>query len=299
VVRLWVAHGVRIFRVDNPHTKPLRFWEWLIASVHRTDPDVIFLSEAFTRPPMLHALAKVGFQQSYTYFTWRNSKEELRSYLTELATPPGVYYLRPNLFANTHDILPGYLVEGGVPAFKIRAVVAALASPTWGVYSGYELAENVPLRPGSEEYLDSEKYQYRPRDWAQAERSGTSLSGYLRSLNLFRREHPATHWLRNLRFHHTDTEHVLCFSKSDGTGPDADRVLVVVNLDPHHVREDTVRLDLSQLGLDRSARMLVRDVFTGARFEWAADNYVRLDPTVEPAHVFSVDVVQGGPATRV
>jgi starch synthase (maltosyl-transferring) len=287
IVRLWIGHGVRIFRVDNPHTKPLQFWEWLIGQVHATDPDVIFLSEAFTRPPMLHSLARVGFQQSYTYFTWRNSGSELQDYLTELASPPAAEYLRPNLFANTHDILTAYLQAGGRAAFKIRAVVAALASPTWGVYSGYELCENEPLRPGSEEYLHSEKYEYRPRDWARAEREGRSLAPYLRLLNEFRRAHPATHWLRNLRFHDTDSGDVLCFSKMLGDGAGADRVIVVVNLDPHQVREAAVHLRMDQLGLRQWDRIRVHDAVTGSDWDWGEHNYVRLDPSAEPAHVLS------------
>ncbi|WP_410677063.1 alpha-1,4-glucan--maltose-1-phosphate maltosyltransferase [Amycolatopsis sp. cmx-4-68] len=284
IVNLWISHGVTLFRVDNPHTKPLWFWEWLIATVRRDRPDIVFLSEAFTRPPMLHALAKVGFQQSYTYFTWRNTKAELVDYLTELSSSPGADYLRPNLFVNTHDILPAYLVDGGPPAFKVRAVLAALGSPTWGVYSGYELTENVPLRAGSEDYAHSEKYEYRPRDWATAERTGTSIAGYLRTLNQFRRDHPATHQLRNLRFHDTDSEHVLAFSRT----LDGDRILAVVNLDPHQTRADIVRLDLPSMGLDPWARFTVTDVFTGDQYSWRADNYVQLDPA-QPAHVFSID----------
>ena len=171
IVRLWMGHGVRIFRVDNPHTKPVRFWERLLADIRQTDPDVLFLAEAFTRPAMMATLAKVGFHQSYTYFTWRTTKDELTEYLTELSGPAAAY-MRPNFFANTPDILHEYLQHGGPAAFKIRAVLAAMLSPTWGIYSGYELCENTPLRPGSEEYLDSEKYQYRPRDWDTAAREG-------------------------------------------------------------------------------------------------------------------------------
>jgi starch synthase (maltosyl-transferring) len=287
IVRFWMSHGVRIFRVDNPHTKPLRFWEWLIRNVHATDPDVIFLSEAFTRPTMMHSLARVGFQQSYTYFTWRNSKSELTDYLTELASAPGADYLRPNLFVNTHDILHAYLQTGGRAAFKIRAVIAALASPTWGMYAGYELQEDQPLRPGSEEYLDSEKYQYRPRDWAAAEREGRSLGPYLRLINEFRRAHESTHWLRNLRFHDTDNAEVICFSKTTGVGPGADRVIVVVNLDPHQARACTVHLRMDQLNLQWGDRITVRDAITGSVWEWGEHNYVSLDPAAEPAHLLT------------
>src|SRR5579859_6633733 len=175
IVRLWMSHGVRIFRVDNPHTKPVRFWERLLTAIRQTDPDVLFLAEAFTRPAMMRTLAKIGFHQSYTYFTWRNTADELTGYLRELSGPASAY-MRPNFFANTPDILHEYLVHGGQPAFKIRAVLASLLSPSWGIYSGFELCENIPLRPGSEEYLDSEKYQYRPRDWGAAQRDGLGIA---------------------------------------------------------------------------------------------------------------------------
>ena len=212
VVRLWMSHGVRIFRVDNPHTKPLPFWERLLAEIARTDPDVLFLAEAFTRLAMMHALAKIGFHQSYTYFTWRNTGAEITDYARELAGPAAAY-MRPNFFANTPDILHEYLQHGGPPAFKIRAVLAAMLSPSWGIYSGYELSENVPVRPGSEEYLDSEKYQYRPRDWSQAQQGPAGIAPYIARLNAIRKAHPALHWLRNLRFHHVDQPELICFSK--------------------------------------------------------------------------------------
>ncbi|MGA4863867.1 maltotransferase domain-containing protein [Streptomyces lavendulocolor] len=288
VLRHWMAHGVRIFRVDNPHTKPVAFWERLIEAVHATDPDVLFLAEAFTRPAMLHALARVGFHQSYTYFTWRNSKEEVESYLSELAGLGGeesAAYLRPNLFVNTPDILHAYLQYGGRPAFAVRAVLAATASPTWGVYAGFELCENVAAGPGSEEYLDSEKYQYRPRDWAAEEAAGTSLAPLLRTLNEVRRAHPALRQLRNLRFHRADDDAVVCFSKRHGD----DWVLVVLNLDPHGVRETTVSLDLPALGLERTGTFTVRDELSadGATYTWGRSNYVRLDPRRQVAHVFT------------
>src|SRR6058998_2349823 len=200
VVCFWIEQGVRIFRVDNPHTKPLRFWEWLLGEIRGTDADVLFLAEAFTRPAMMHTLAKIGFHQSYTYFTWRNGAQELEEYMLELSGDAAAY-MRPNFFTNTPDILNEYLQHGGVPAFKIRAVLAAMLSPTWGIYSGYELCENVPIRPGSEEYMDSEKYQYRPRDWEAAARDGIGIADYITELNRIRRTHPALHQLRNLRFH--------------------------------------------------------------------------------------------------
>ncbi len=276
----WISHGVRIFRVDNPHTKPVRFWEWLIAAVKKEHPDVLFLAEAFTRPAMMQVLAKVGFTQSYTYFTWRNDRQGLEEYLGELAHSRVAEYMRPNFFVNTPDILHEYLQHGGLPAFKIRAALGSLLSPSWGVCSGYELVENVPVRPGSEEYLDSEKYQYRPREWASA-----PLTGYLTMLNEVRREHPALHWLANLRFHHVDNPQVIAFSKRFGD----DTVLTVVNLDPHHVQEATVHLSMPELGLDWEATFNVDDQVTGTSYTWhGASNYVRLDPGWEPAHVFVV-----------
>ena len=307
IVRLWMSHGVRIFRVDNPHTKPLKFWERLLASIRQTDPDVLFLAEAFTRPAMMATLAKVGFQQSYTYFTWRNTASELTEYLTEL-TGPAAAYMRPNFFANTPDILHEYLQHGGQAAFKIRAVLASMLSPSWGIYSGYELCESTPLRPGSEEYLDSEKYQYRPRDWDTAARDGLGISGYIGDLNRIRRSHVALHWLRNLRFHHVDQSELICFSKrlygagtisersSGQAGPRAgeqggdaaDTVLVVVNLDPHQAREATVWLDMPELGMDWHEEFTVKDELSGEIFSWGQANYVRLDPAVRPAHIFTV-----------
>jgi starch synthase (maltosyl-transferring) len=285
VLRHWMAHGVRIFRVDNPHTKPLPFWERLLAEVARTDPDVLFLAEAFTRPAMMHALAKIGFHQSYTYFTWRNNAAEITEYLLELAGPAAAY-MRPNFFTNTPDILHEYLQQGGPPAFKIRAVLAAMLSPSWGIYSGYELCENAPIRPGSEEYLNSEKYAYRPRDWAEAEIAPHGIAPYIRQLNAIRKAHPALHWLRNLRFHHVDQPDLICFSKR--LPPDGDTVLVVVNLDPHQPHEATVWLDLAALGMDGHAGFVVTDELSGESYRWSQANYVRLDPATEPAHIFSV-----------
>jgi starch synthase (maltosyl-transferring) len=287
IVRHWMSHDVRIFRVDNPHTKPVSFWERLIAEVRRTDPDVLFLAEAFTRPPMMHMLGRIGFSQSYTYFTWRTEKWELEEYGHELVE--AAWHMRPNFFVNTPDILHASLQYGGPPAFKLRAVLAALMSPSWGVYSGYELFEHVAVRPGSEEYLDSEKYQYRPRDW-----SNPPLAPYLARLNAIRRAHPALAGLRNLRFHSADAPEVMVFSKRQdpprGMPADtpSDTVLVVVNLDPHGVREATVRLDMPGLGMDWAEHFDVTDEMTGATYAWGQANYVRLDPFVEPAHVFTV-----------
>jgi starch synthase (maltosyl-transferring) len=280
VVKVWVDRGVRIFRVDNPHTKPLDFWEWLIAQVKKTDPDVLFLAEAFTRPAMMHELGRIGFTQSYTYFTWRVGKQELTEYALELIEASS--YMRPNFFVNTPDILHESLQYGGPPAFKIRAVLASMLSPTYGVYAGFELYEHVAVRPGSEEYLDSEKYQLRPRDWSQP-----SLAPYLTTLNRVRRQHESLHWLRNLTFHDADNDFVMAWSKRTGDGPD-DVVLVVVNLDPHGTREATVRLNMPALGLGWEDQLLVRDEITGDEWTWGQANYVRLDPFVEPAHVFTV-----------
>jgi len=286
VVRHWMSHGVRIFRVDNPHTKPVMFWEWLLAQVRETDPDVVFLSEAFTRPAMMRALGMVGFHQSYTYFTWRNTKEELETYLDQLSHEQSDA-MRPNLFVNTPDILSAYLQYGGPGAFRVRAVVAATAAPTWGVYSGFELFEHVAIRPGSEEYLDSEKYQYRPRDWAAAAAEGRTLAPYLARLNDIRRRHLALQRLRNLTIHTTEDDQLLCFSKASDTADGPDRVIVVVNLDPHAARESVVHLSMPELGYEWHDTFLVDDEMTGQAWRWGERNYVRLDPS-EPAHVLSI-----------
>jgi starch synthase (maltosyl-transferring) len=285
VLRHWMDHGVRIFRVDNPHTKPVAFWEKVIAGINRTDPDVIFLAEAFTRPAMMHTLAQIGFQQSYTYFTWRNGKQELTEYLTELSGE-AASYMRPNFFVNTPDILHAYLQQGGRPAFEARAVLAATLSPTWGVYAGYELCENVPVREGSEEYLHSEKYELKPRDWAAAEADGRSLAPLLTTLNRLRRRHPALQQLRNLRFHPVNNDAVLAYSKRSGDGSDV--VLVVVNLDPHHTQEATVSLNMPELGLAWHESTPVRDELTGETYHWGRDNYVRLEPGRTPAHILTL-----------
>ncbi|WP_183528100.1 alpha-1,4-glucan--maltose-1-phosphate maltosyltransferase [Micrococcus sp. TA1] len=327
VVELWVARGVKIFRVDNPHTKPLWFWEWLIAKVHRRHPEVVFLAEAFTRPAMMHALGRAGYQQSYSYFTWRNTRDEIAEYLHEVTAETAAFY-RPNFFVNTPDILTEYLQFGGPAAFKIRAVLAALSNPLWGMYSGYELYEHV-ARPGAEEYIDNEKYEFRPRDYAAAEAEGRSLAPYLTRLNHIRRAHPALQDLQNLTLHEADNEDILVFSKTrrhraagwhaaaatgtedlpdigpvfpgvedpsalvEGLPGHADTVIVVVNCNPHDVKEATAHLDLSALDLrpqdlDAEGRFEVEDLITGARWQWSAHNYVRLDPHVEPAHVLRV-----------
>ncbi|MFK4071582.1 alpha-1,4-glucan--maltose-1-phosphate maltosyltransferase, partial [Streptomyces sp. NPDC029674] len=279
LLRFWMGHGVRVFRVDNPHTKPVVFWERVIAEVNGTDPDVIFLAEAFTRPAMMRTLAAIGFQQSYTYFTWRNTKQEITEYLTELSGETG-HFLRPNFFVNTPDILPGYLQKGGRTAFEVRAVLAATLAPSWGMYAGYELCENTPARPDCEDYLHSEKYELRPRDWEAAAREGRSIAPLITELNRIRRGHPALRLLRNLRFHEADNDAVIVYSKREGQ----DTVLVVVNLDPHHTQEATVTLDMPQLGLERDGSVPVRDELTGETYHWGRANYVRLEPGRAPAH---------------
>ena len=287
IVRHWMSHGVRAFRVDNPHTKPVEFWEWLLAEIRKTDPDVIFLSEAFTLPAMMQTLATVGFHQSYTYFTWRNTKWELEEYLTELSHETS-HVLRPNLFVNTPDILHAYLQYGGPAAFKIRATVAAMASPSWGVYAGFELFEHVAVKPGSEEYLDSEKYQIRIRDWEAAEAEGRSLAPFISRLNQIRRTHPALQQLRNLIVHPSDDESILVFSKQAIVDGNEDLLIIVVNVDPHAARETTVHLNLPALGMDGEDTFTVSDELTGQAWRWGKSNYVRLDPSDEPAHIFAV-----------
>jgi len=287
VVRYWMAHGVRIFRVDNPHTKPVEFWEWLLREVRSTDPDVIFLAEAFTKPAMMRALGAIGFHQSYTYFTWRTARGEVEDYLRELSRESD-HLMRPNFFVNTPDILHAYLQYGGPPAFKVRAALAATSSPSWGVYAGYELFEHVAVRPGSEEYLDSEKYQVRIRDWEAAEATsfegGRSLAPYLTRLNEIRRAHPALQQLRNLTVHGSDDDHVICFAKRAGE----DVVIVVINLDPYGTRETLVHLDLPALGLVGGDSFTVHDELTDQTWTWSEHSYVRLDPVEEPAHVLTV-----------
>jgi starch synthase (maltosyl-transferring) len=292
VVLLWISHGVKIFRVDNPHTKPVWFWEWLIAQVNKKHPDVVFLAEAFTRPAMMHALGRAGFQQSYTYFTWRNTKPELESYFTEVSQVTPAYF-RPNFFVNTPDILTEYLQYGGPAAFRIRATLAATASPLWGVYAGFELYEHV-ARPGAEEYIDNEKYEYKDRDWDAAAASGRSLAPYLTRLNTIRRTHPALGDLQNFTLHHSTDDATIVYSKHK-TLPDGskDTLIVVVNVDPHSTRESTVTLDLAALQLDpadfsHSGRFWVDDLISGQSWEWGEYNYVRLDAHVEPAHILSI-----------
>ena len=295
IVRYWIGLGVNIFRVDNPHTKPLRFWEWLLHQVNTEFPDVVFLAEAFTRPAMLCSLAQVGFQQSYSYFTWRNTKEELEEFLTGISHEHAAY-LRPNLFVNTPDILTEYLQFGGPAAYKIRAAIAATAAPSWGVYAGYELFENV-ARPGSEENIDNEKYEYKARDFAAAEKAGRSLAPYLTQLNKIRAEHPALRQLRNLDVHWSDDDSILVYSKyldgrytRSGRG---DAIIVIANLDPHSVRETTVHLDPTRFGIDPAEQFDVTELITKQKFTWGLRNFVRLDAFTEPVHILRVELPRG------
>ena len=291
VVLFWISKGVKIFRVDNPHTKPVAFWEWLIGEVNNAHPEVIFLAEAFTRPSMMHALGKTGFQQSYTYFTWRNSKWELEQYLTEVAHQTADFF-RPNFWVSTPDILTQYLQFGGKPAHKIRAAIAAMATPNWGMYAGYELVESV-ARPGAEEHIDSEKYEYKPRDWKAAEKGGRSIADYVSRLNHIRKENPALEQLRNLEIHGSDDSAILCFSKhidaEHSPTQEANTIIVVANTDPHAVRESTVHLNLEKLGLATGSSFKVTDLITGASFLWSEHNYVKLDAFVEPVHILRVE----------
>ena len=282
VIEFWIAHGVKTFRVDNPHTKPVRFWEWLIRAVQLAHPETIFLAEAFTRPKIMKVLAKCGFTQSYTYFTWRTHKQELIEYFTEITTPPVSDYFRGNLWPNTPDILHETLVRGGRPAFKFRLVMAATLSSLYGIYSGYELCENVPVREGSEEYLDSEKYQLKTRDWD----APGNLVDYVTRLNRVRRAHPALQRYDNLRFYGADDPAVLWYGKAWGD----DRVFVAVNLDPFRARACLVDVPLDALGLAPDQPYRMREQFSDAAYEWRGPRgYVELDPQREPAQIFVLE----------
>jgi starch synthase (maltosyl-transferring) len=282
VFLFWIDQGVTLFRVDNPHTKSLHFWEWVIAEVKQACPEAIFLAEAFTRPKLLHRLAKAGFTQSYNYFPWRNTKRELTQYLTELTREAGREYLRPNLWPNTPDILPEYLQIGGRPAFAARLVLAATLGASYGIYGpAFELCEDRPREPGSEEYLDSEKYQLRHWELGRPE----SLRGMVARINRIRRDHPALQGDWSLRFHRVDNDQLIAYSKQDPSGDDA--VLMVVNLDPHHVQRGWVELPLEDLGMSPHQPYQMHDLLGGSRYLWSgARNYVELDPGVQPAHIF-------------
>jgi starch synthase (maltosyl-transferring) len=282
IVLFWAGRGVRIFRVDNPHTKPVAFWEYLIEGVREKYPDTIFLAEAFTKPKMMKALGKAGFNQSYTYFTWRNSKQELIEYFTELTQTEMSEYFRPNLWPNTPDILPFVLLEGGRPAFMIRVALAATLSPLYGIYSGYELCENEAL-PGREEYVDSEKYQYKERDW----NAPGNIKDWIARLNKIRKENRALQLYTNLRFHDAENDAILFYSKM--TAARDNIILVVVNLDPHRKQNSLVYVPIENFGQMESDTYQVQDLLSGSTYTWRGRrNYVELDPDIQPAHIFLV-----------
>ena len=272
ILRFWIDKGVTIFRVDNPHTKPLHFWQEVLAVIYKESPEIIFLAEAFTRPAMMHGLGKAGFHQSYTYFTWRTSKQDLISYGTELSQSSSAYF-RPNFWVNTPDILPFHLHSGEPAMFALRAVLAATLSPSWGMYAGYELFEHQALRAGGEEYLDSEKYQIRIRDWTGAVKTGRTLAPFITQLNQIRRDHPALHRLRNLVFHDTGSDAIIAYSKREGP----DLILVILNLDPTNAQETTVHWDMRALGL--AHHFMARDLLDGSMYDWQPETFIRLNPS--------------------
>jgi starch synthase (maltosyl-transferring) len=283
ILEFWIGHGVRIFRVDNPHTKPLAFWAWLIPSVQAEHPDVVFLAEAFTRPKMMAKLAEVGFSQSYTYFTWRTGRDELRDYVRELTSGPTADFMRPNFWPNTPDILAGPLRHGPPSAFALRLVLAALLVPSYGIYSGYELCENEPASEENEEYLHAEKYEIKRRDWS----AEPNLTPLVTRLNAIRRRHPCFDELTNVRFHHANHPDLLVWSKH--TADRRDVMLMVVNTNPHAVAEDVLWLDLAALGLPADRPLEARDELNEATYVWEGPSpYVRLDPAVTPAHVIAL-----------
>jgi starch synthase (maltosyl-transferring) len=272
-LRFWIAKGVSIFRVDNPHTKPVHFWADVMKTIRLESPNVIFLAEAFTKPSMMHALGKAGFHQSYTYFTWRTSKQELTAYTEEVAHQTSAFF-RPNFWVNTPDINPFHLQSGNPAIFAIRAALAATLTPSWGMYAGYELYEHRRFKEGGEEYLDSEKYEIKVRDWDGAEKKQLTLAPFITLLNKIRRENVALQRLRNIRFHQCDNDQIIAYSKREGDN----LILVVVNLDPNFAQETTVHWDLNLLGLSHD-NFEVTDLIDSAKYQWSADTYVRLDPT--------------------
>jgi starch synthase (maltosyl-transferring) len=272
IVQFWIDLGVSIFRVDNPHTKPVSFWQELIAEVRKQNPDTVFLSEAFTNPPMMHALGKAGFQQSYTYFTWRVTKQELTDYGREVAETTSAFF-RPNFWVNTPDILPFHLQSGNPAVFALRAVLAATMSPSWGMYAGYELYEHLPIAEGKEEYRDSEKYEIRIRDWSGAINKGISLAPFVSELNSIRKKNVALQRLRNLVFHETNSDQIIAYSKREKDN----LILIVVNLDGYYAREATVNWNLEALGLNL-AEFEVQDLLDGKKYRWSSSTYVKLDP---------------------
>ena len=287
VVRLWVSKGVKIFRVDNPHTKPVHFWQDLLAIVNDESPDVIFLAEAFTRPAMMHSLGKAGFHQSYTYFTWRTSKFELTEYGREVAHTTSAFF-RPNFWVNTPDINPFHLQSGNPAMFALRAVLASTLSPSWGMYAGYELYEHRAFKEGGEEYMDSEKYEIKVRDWEGAAKKGLTLAPFIAQLNSIRKAHPALQQLRNLVFHDTDSDAIIAYSKRDGK----DLILVVVNLDPSFAQGTTVHWNMDALGIT-AQEFEVKDLLDSASMTWNPHTFVSLNPTRpvgKVAHIVQVKI---------
>ena len=272
IIRLWVSKGVKIFRVDNPHTKPVHFWQDLLDIVRRESPEVIFLAEAFTAPAMMHALGKAGFHQSYTYFTWRTSKSELTEYGREVAQQTSAFF-RPNLWVNTPDINPYHLQSGNPAMFALRAVLASTLTPSWGMYAGYEIYEHRPFKEGGEEYLDSEKYEIKVRDWDGAAKKGLTLAPFITQLNAIRKANPALQQLRNLVFHNTESEAIIAYSKREGKN----LILVVVNLDPSFAQGTIVHWDMKALGLEGT--FAVKDLLDGKSFDWSEHQFIQLDPT--------------------
>ena len=287
VVRLWMDHGVKIFRVDNPHTKPPNFWAWLIGQVKAIDPDVLFLAEAFTPPARQNGLAKLGFTQSYSYFTWRTAKWEITEFGEEIVEDAD--FRRPNLFVNTPDILHAVLQHNGPGMFAVRAVLAATMGPAWGVYSGYELFEHRAVSEGSEEYLNSEKYELRPRDFEKALAEGRSLEPFIARLNEIRRLHPALRELRTIHFHTVTNDALLAYSKFDPISGDC--VLVVITLNAFGAEEAMLALDMAALGMEPHERFWVRDEITGEEYQWGAMNYVRIDPARTIAHIINMPLI--------
>ena len=272
IIRLWVSKGVKIFRVDNPHTKPVHFWQDLLDIVRRESPEVIFLAEAFTAPAMMHALGKAGFHQSYTYFTWRTSKSELTEYGREVAQQTSAFF-RPNFWVNTPDINPFHLQSGNPAMFALRAVLASTLTPSWGMYAGYEIYEHRPFKEGGEEYLDSEKYEIKVRDWDGATKKGLTLAPFITQLNAIRKANPALQQLRNLVFHNTESEAIIAYSKREGKN----LILVVVNLDPSFAQGTIVHWDMNALGLEGT--FAVKDLLDGKSFDWSEHQFIQLDPT--------------------
>jgi starch synthase (maltosyl-transferring) len=282
VFLFWIQHDVKIFRVDNPHTKPVIFWEWVIGEIQQKHPDVIFLAEAFTKPKMMRVLAKAGFTQSYTYFTWRNSKQEMTEYLTELTTSEMKEYFRPNFFPNTPDILPPILQEAGRPAFKFRFFLAATLSPTYGIYNSYELCENHAI-PGTEEYQNSEKYEIRHWDW---DRPG-NIRDYITRINQIRRDNPALQFFTNLKFYESNNEHILFYGKMT---PDKRNILLfAVNMDPYHTQEARLIIPLEEFGIDETITYQLHELLQGFHHDVVGREYIiRLDPNHEPAAIFVI-----------